>query len=225
MAKYLIHASPSRMWYLTGYLIPSMVEQGIDRDDISIWEDKKGDGNLESTMKCFAYTERNGSGVWHMQDDVMICRNFKEKTEGLDLGLVTGFCFNTKIDDRINAKNFTTAEHMWHSFPCIRIPNGLARDVGEWYYNTVVPNDLFPELTKLKKNDDSLFYKYVSTYRADELIYQQSPTLVAHVDYLIGGSLVNPDRKAHRGDGLYFLDNDLIDELEEKLRKDGRLSG
>ena len=36
MAKYLIHASPGRMWYVTDYLIPSMVEQGIDRDNIVV---------------------------------------------------------------------------------------------------------------------------------------------------------------------------------------------
>ena len=30
MAKYLIHTYPKRIWYVNGYLIPSMIKQGIN---------------------------------------------------------------------------------------------------------------------------------------------------------------------------------------------------
>ena len=30
MSSYIIHACPARMWYVNGYLIPSMREQGIE---------------------------------------------------------------------------------------------------------------------------------------------------------------------------------------------------
>lgn len=221
MPKYLIHAIPSRMWYVTDYLIPSMVEKGIDRDDISIWNDEKGLGCLKSAMKCFGSIEKNGSGTWHLQDDVMICRDFKKRTEEFDSGLVCGYCYDTS-KEAVKVTGLTTAKNIWYSFPCIRIPNGLARDVGEFFFKKVVPEELFMAVQAANKGDDYIFVKYVLDSREDEFVMNLNPTLVAHVDYLIGGSIVNPNRPEERKRNLYFKDLDLINELEEKLRKDER---
>lgn len=222
MARYLIHTSPSRLWYVTDYLIPSMVEQGIEPDHIQIWNDANGSGCLKSTMASFASVEKNGSGIWHLQDDVVICKDFHDLTEQYDYGLVCGYCYNTKEEVRNKATGLRPIKQIWFSFPCIRIPNGLARDVGEWFYKVVLPEELFLDLVVTKKHDDTLFVKYLETYRADEFVYNLSPTLVAHVDYLIGGSLVNPKRDLENQANLYFKNDAVIEELASKLAKDER---
>lgn len=225
MAKYLIHASPKRIWYVTDYLIPSMIAQGIDRSDILILNDATGIGCLMKTMTCFAETERNDSGVWHLQDDVLISRDFKERTEAYNFGVVCGYCYDTE-DDRIGRSGYVRMEDMWFSFPCIRIPNSLARDVGEWFFKTVLPENLFTMHVSSGKHDDVLFYKYVKGFMADQISLNLSPTLVAHVDYLIGGSTINPGRKSEKvGKNLYFKDTDLIEDLSNRLAFDERSKG
>ena len=53
MERYVIHACPDRMWYVDGFLLPSLLEQGICRDDILIWNDEERKGNLWAAMECF----------------------------------------------------------------------------------------------------------------------------------------------------------------------------
>ena len=43
------------------------------------------------------------------------------------------------------------------------------------------------------------------------------PCLVDHVDYLIGGSVVNNNRKEKNVRAVWFDSLDLVDELEERL--------
>ena len=88
--KVMIHAVPKRLWYVENYLIPS-----ID-GDVSVWVDDKGLGNLQSCMAAFASCK--GGETWHLQDDVLLCRDFKERTEGLE-GVVFGFCCEQFEDD------------------------------------------------------------------------------------------------------------------------------
>ena len=51
--KYMIHACPQRMWYVTEFLVPSMLEQGIPEADITIWNDTEKRGNLAACMAAF----------------------------------------------------------------------------------------------------------------------------------------------------------------------------
>ena len=51
--KYLIHAMPKRMWYVEKYLIPSMIEQGIAKENIRVYNDEKGEGNLRACLNAF----------------------------------------------------------------------------------------------------------------------------------------------------------------------------
>ena len=225
MAKYLIHASPSRMWYVTDYLIPSMTDQGISRDDISIWNDANGNGCLKSTMASFASVDRNDSGIWHLQDDVIIAPDFKMKTEELDQGLVCGFCYDSAEKWRTEARGYTKGKNVWFSFPCIRIPNQLARDVADWFFKRVIPEDLHLDLVVTGKHDDTLFVKYVESFRPDDLILNYSPGLVEHIDYMLGGSLVNKNRKRKVAHGLYSYErfDKGINELRERLMADRKL--
>ena len=37
----MIHCCPKRIWYVEEYLIPSMLRQGIDRENIIVWKNNK----------------------------------------------------------------------------------------------------------------------------------------------------------------------------------------
>ena len=92
MSKYVIHSTPERMWYVENYLFPSMINQGIDAHNIMIKCDVNHDGCLENCMKIFKSMENN-DGSWHLQDDVIICKDFKHLTEEYDFGIVCGIYF------------------------------------------------------------------------------------------------------------------------------------
>ena len=87
--RILIHAVPERMWYVNEFLVPSLEAQGAD--NIEIWNDTEHQGNLAACMESFA-TRKGDGGTWHLQDDVLICRNFVERCRDLDDGIVFGFC-------------------------------------------------------------------------------------------------------------------------------------
>ena len=52
--KLLIHACPQRMWYVEGWLVPMLQERGVGADEIEIWNDAAGRGNLMACMEAFA---------------------------------------------------------------------------------------------------------------------------------------------------------------------------
>ena len=201
MAKYLIHASTKRLWYVQEYLIPSMLEQGIVKNNISVYVDVNNEGCLESCMKAFLSVPIDNDGTWHLQDDVIVCSDFKERIEELDSErIVCGFCYEN--DDRKKFVGKVGVKHLWYSFPCIRIPNQYAREYSVW--------------VKVQKNDDSMFDIYLQDYHGDEQILNVVPNLVDHVDYLIGGSIVNNIRPEKETHSMFFKDRFLIDELERK---------
>lgn len=215
MAEYLIHACPDREWYVNDFLIPSMLEQGIKRDSIEIWMDDKGMGNLISCMKCFqTYGERNG-GRWHMQDDVVISHDFREKTEQYDEGVVTGFFHRgwqtmEPLDGRV------PAVFLWNSFQCIRIPDEVCRACAEWFYLDAIYQDIYETAVRLNKMDDTLFHDFYTNMYADEYVVNLKPSIVDHVDWLIGGSVINQDRKQPARSDCWE-DDEAIEKLKAKL--------
>lgn len=220
----MIHACPTRKWYVDQYLIPSMLEQGIPEDDIQVWEDTEGIGNLESCMCSFASLPETGD-TWHLQDDVVISKLFAITTEELDpiKGIMTGFCSGYDADTYANKNHIpighVTPDKMWYSFCCIRIPNIMARQCADWYFN-IAKND--GEMIRLyingRKNDDMVFRRYLDVYYNHESIYNLVPNLVDHVDYLLGGSLINKARDPQKNvRSVFWEDKDIIDALERKI--------
>ena len=186
MSKYVIHACPDRMWYVNGYLIPSMKEQGIN--EIMVKCDKGHYGCLENCMQAFMGMYGPG-GAWHMQDDVLVCRNFKERTEEFKSGIVCGFVF--EYDEWLKYTGTVTPEHMWWSFPCIYIPNELARECAKWFYTEARKNPKYEFYLKSGKYDDYFFLEFLKERYPKYQVLNLKPCLVDHVDYLIGGSVVN----------------------------------
>lgn len=210
MAKYLIHTYPNRMWYVRRYLVPSMRNQGIT--DISVECDKSNIGNLKSCMKIFSMMPDDDEGCWHLQDDIVICHDFKERTEEHDSGVVAGYVYaKSNMDGEVNV------QHIWYSFPCIRIPNRIARECAKWFYANK-DNPEYIDRSSVNKYDDWFFREFLINKYPLMNVLNLKPNLVDHVDYLIGGSSVNKQRKSKQTRARYFEDVYLVDELENKLR-------
>lgn len=214
-ARYMIHTYPGRKWYVDGYLIPSMLEQGILKKQITVWNDEEGLGNLGACMKSFLSLDGD-DGTWHLQDDVVISETFAERTEKYNDGIVCGFA-NVSFDGKVvgNA-GAVPIDYGWFSFQCNRFPDKYVHQCAEWYYNEVIPKNLYPEFTKDGKCDDSIWQRFAYKHLQHMLVLNLAPNLVDHVDYLLGGSVINKQRLGARR-SYYWNESETIVKLEKWL--------
>ena len=215
--QYVIHACLDREWYVNDYLVPSMVEQGIPPDAIEVWMDRNRDGCLFSCMKCFAAYGKRGGGRWHLQDDVCISSDFKAKTEQYDDGVVAGF-FKASWQTLTPMAGRVPAVYLWNSFQCLRIPDDIAGGCADWFFNDAIYQDIYKQAVETNKMDDTLFHDWYTNAHADVYVTNLSPSIVEHVDHLIGGSVINRWRvESARGD--LWDDDDAYEELRAKLAR------
>lgn len=215
MPEYIIHACHQRMWYVDKYLIPSMLRQGIERDRISLHLDVERAGNLVSCMTSFLRCSGSG-GAWHLQDDVVICHDFAERTADLDDGIVCGYCFGEFGPD-IAVSGKVPAAFMWNSFPCIRIPHNLAHECAVWFWDEARHLPQYAQWVESGKHDDGFWHDFIRIRHPDLMVLNIRPSLVDHVDYLIGGTQINHDRIDKITRSTYFEDHYLVDGLKEQL--------
>ena len=192
-----------------------MIEQGIPPDNIEVWMDDKGYGNLISCMKCFEEYGKRGEGRWHMQDDVVISRDFKEKTEKYDEGLASGF-YRYEWQDLEPKSGKVPLVYMWQSFQCVRIPDEIAGECAEWFFTDARNREEFDEKVRLNKYDDFLFREFIRERHKDEYAMNISPSIVDHIDFLLGGSVINKWR-GHYARGDLWEDNEAYEKLKDKL--------
>ena len=215
--KILIHAVPQRMWYVNDFLIPALRAQGAEQ--IEVWNDVQRTGNLAACMASFAAREGNG-GTWHLQDDVLPCRDFVARCRELDEGVVYGFCCRN-FDDRLDAFGTVYTPDAWHSFQCIRIPDAYARDCAAWVdslaWRTESPSAELPIRHKRGTGDDTFFHEYMNTKHPYEIVENVRPNLVEHVDWLLGGSTVQ-DWRDYLARAEFWDDEALVDALRARIR-------
>ena len=201
----MIHAYPKRMWYVQKFLLPSLKAQGIE--DITIYNDENREGNLFSCMKSFQSLKEDGE-TWHLQDDVVICSDFAKRVEELPEGIVCGFC--SSVCKYWNP-GYQYLDQMWYSFPCIKIPNNLARECAEWFFTDAIHSGRYWAWVEGKKFDDSFFRDFLLLRHKDIKAYNVKPNLVNHIDYMLGGSIANKtligDRTAVHWDDIITLQN------------------
>ena len=215
MAKYMIHSCVSRLWYVNKYLMPSMLEQGINKSDITLYIDTQEEGCLKATLKAFTDLIDREEGTWHLQDDVVICSDFKERTEKFtEYEIVCGFCSEYDASTQIGKLNVGL---LWYSSPCIYISNKLASEFVDWVRTYAVTSELYKLFIRSNKYDDTLFNEFIKCEHKDLIGYNVAPNLVNHIDYLIGGSVVNKQRPEDRIVSLYWKEPELIQELSKKL--------
>ena len=214
---YMIHASPARMWYVEEFLIPSMETQGISRKEIVIWNDTDGKGNLVSCMKSFGACGALSGGFWHLQDDVIISSDFAEKTRQHDQGIVCGFgCEN--FGPSMQYRGTVPALFMWYSFQCIRIPNEIAGECAGWFFEEAQYYPKYRQWVADKKHDDIFFREFLQERHPDLMVENLAPNLVDHIDWLIGGTLINRLRAKQINRSAFWAEEELITQLEEKLK-------
>lgn len=211
----MIHACPAREWYVNEYLVPSIVDQGISRDEITIWMDRDGVGNLASCLESFAQCSKHDGETWHLQDDVIVCRDFADRIRAAPDGLALGFCVD-KYEWGHILEGPTTAHYMWQSsFPCLKIPNILAGEFVDWLVSAQNRPEIY-KLVQTGKKDDTLFWIFMQENHKDMRVTNISPHLVDHVDWLIGGSTINQWREDIVR-SCRWNDENLITELSDKL--------
>lgn len=214
--KYFIHAVPSRLWYINQFLIPSMLKQGITVNELEMYMDNNGDGNLVSCLNSFSMVPNDDGGMWHLQDDIMISHNFSEITHDVPKDTVMcGMCMDIdeeqeKPDGKVNAEN------MWYSFQCIYIPNRIALHFVHWFNTVAINDEKYTLWISKNKYDDSFFRMFMLENYPDYNIINIKPNIVNHVDYMLDGSLINKDLEDVKGinrQAKYFEDTGLQKQL------------
>ena len=215
--RFMIHACIPREWYVRDYLIPSMVEQGIKEEDIEVWLDRNNDGCLLSAMKAFHECGKRDGGTWHMQDDVVISSDFAEKTREYDDGVVCGYMYRgfELMEPRPGR---VPAVFSWNSFPCIRIPNKLAGEFADWFFTDAIYRDNYKEWVDSNKHDDSFWHDFYDECHNDDYAFNLKPSIVDHIDYMLGGSVVNQWR-GYRARATFWEDEKVVEELQIKLAR------
>lgn len=218
--KYMIHSCNQRQWYVDKYLVPLMLKQGIKKDNIYVYQDKTGAGNLVSwVVSCHLAQEMWGDNenVWHLQDDVLLSTKFKERTEELEEfnGVVQGFaCDYDKIAPGVD---YITEETMWWSMPCIRINSKIGKLFATWADLYVWRDPQYGFWVRHKKGDDLIFKIYMINYQSKIKVLRLDPNLVEHIDWLMGGSTVNKQRGDKKIVSSYWEEQDLVEELKKLL--------
>lgn len=217
--KYLIHSVPKRLWYVEKYLIPSMIKQGIKKKDIYIYNDENKFGNLFAFLDSLKYINENLSeeqGLWHLQDDVIISRDFKETTEieGKNM-VVNGFV--NKNYANLEKSGLVKVQDYWYSFPCVYIPNKYIDDFLNWI-EKVKTDSPYRKRWNKGRYDDWFFYKFLEEEFPIDYMYNLKPNLVDHIDYLLGYTTGKRSKTEVRAE--YFEDLDLVKELERKIKND-----
>lgn len=222
---YMIHTHPRRSEYVDNYLIPSLIKQGIDEDDIYVVLDSDGNGNLKSflySLKMILTIPilKEQKGIWHLQDDVIVSNDFKKKTENYgkkDL-IINGFVSSNYNKMKLEKTGKQPIKECWLSMPCIFIPNRLVKDFLDWLdrVKNLEIND-YKNKYKSNRHDDFFFYCFMQEMKGNEYCYNLKPNLVDHIDFLIGNSINKPRLKQVRG--YYFKDLDLVEKLERELNE------
>lgn len=213
----MIHACPARMWYVEEFLIPELKRQGAD--SIRVWNDTEKRGNLAACMDCFASMDGTGE-TWHIQDDVLLRRDFVEICRNLPSGVAYGFCCSA-FGDNPDETGTVYAQSAWNSFQCVKIPNPYARECSEWVrsneWQKTGNSELFI-LRELNKGDDTFFHEFMIEKHGCESVLNVKPSLVEHVDWIIGGSVLHQWRGfLARAD--YWEDQSMIAELKQAIKE------
>lgn len=212
MEQYLIHTCNKRKWYVDEFLIPSMRKQGIE--NILVYNDEYGEGQIPSLIK--SYELIGDEDTWHLQDDIIISKKFKEITERRKEDIVCGFCNGFSVGQ----SGYVGIYSMWYSMPCIRISGAIFKHFISWL-NTREVRKRLDVYFRENKHDDVFLEIFLKEYYPKMLVWNLAPNIVNHIDHLIGGSLINKDRNKDNSYIMskYWDEPELLDDIEKKLKE------
>lgn len=222
MIKYVLHCCPDRMRYVGGHLIPAMQKQGISSQEIFVYVDTKGLGNLGAFMDCCRQLSDipDDQFLWHMQDDVAISSDFAYMTETIpktaECDIYCGFYCGTFGEDLTGYIGKVPLDKMWYSFQLLGLKNKYMKECADWFFDEVLPKGLYAEYVRLNKYDDTMFKEFMKIHYPHAKVLNIVPNLVDHVDVLIGGSIINKGLPWRRS--IYFEDEKVVQDLIEELK-------
>ena len=211
--KILIHSCIDREWYVEEYLIPRIKELDKgNRVEIVNYVDRDKLGNQRAFIDSI---EKNPDALWHLQDDVWVSNDFiRTLITYEDIpGVICGF--GTRAACRGMVPGWTDVNGMYTSFQCIRIPKVIL----ERFHDYVINRYTHEIITD--KWDDALFREFMLRSVPFYPVLNLSPSIVEHIDYLIGGSVINQNRK-YLPKAIEF-DEKSLNLLIERLEKGERI--
>lgn len=210
--KVTIHSCDKRRWYVDEFLIPSLTDQGIIPNVVNDDEHK---GCLMAYVSSFWKIKPTDDGTWHLQDDVMISKDFAKVAREHDEGIVYGF-FHRHASERDFKPGRVSVMEAGYSFPCVRIPDRLASEFAEWFLSDAQFRDKYQRYIEEKKYADVFWRDFLREKYPDEYVLCLKPSIVEHVDEYIGGSTINywRDGWCH---AEYFDDTESLEKLRVKL--------
>ena len=206
----LIHAAPERMHYVEGFLVPKLLRQGFD--DVKVWEDKDHKGNLKAYLESYKQLPFDGD-TWHLEDDVLPDSRFYVWAKGLKnyQGIINGYGTRGLFSERMFGE-VRMLQHMFYSFPCIRIPNDLIHLFLEWF-ETCNRNDVKRKVEQ-NRGIDFILRAYLEENPAPCL--NHNPCMVEHIDDYLTGSLVSI--RAETPKAIRFEDTNSLEEMKRWLK-------
>ncbi len=223
--KIMIHACPARMWYVEEFLVPQLWDQGAEPDEIRIWNDKEGWGNLESFVRsCEAIAAEDSAAsphTWHVQDDVILAYDFVDRARTLEAetdGIVCGFVCDNWGPKPIKQGD-VNIRFMWNGFQCVRIPDRIAAEFAQWFRSRGCRKPELQRWVSKNKGDDSIFRDFCLEKHGRDTVRNIAPALADHIDFLIGGTVVNPRRPVQYNRTLFWeaKDAEAVVELRDRL--------
>ena len=219
--KYMIHACKKRLWYVDNFLIPSMQSQGIRDNDIILWNDNSGKGNLYmflKSMEAIAELLPANEAVWHLQDDVMISSDFKGVTEACSKDSVcNGFCaFERSHFGYIGWQN---PKCRWLSFQATQIPVRYCAGFIDWWEDEILRKNREARRRKENKHDDHFFWLYMTEVHPNDRILNIAPNIVQHIDYMLGGSVLDNETERRISKARYWRESEAEERLSEQIKQ------
>lgn len=189
-----------------------MQQQGLE--NIIVKNDTYRIGNLLS----FVLSCKDAGNAWHIQDDVVICKEFHNRIKEIKQDRIAcGFVSKNFEKEEIKA-GIQPLKYIWYSFPCIFIPGNIAQEFFKWFYFEAREDKKYKELINSRKADDELFRLFLFAKYPDIEVNNIKPALVDHIDYLLGGSQVNPLR-SESSRATYFTDKQIVDDLKKSIEE------
>ena len=221
--KYMIHSCNKRLWYVKEFLIPSMIKEGIKEDDIIIWNDDNSVGNLKSWLLSCEWVRDNlpiEDGIWHLQDDVLISKDYYEKTQDIrdNETIICGFNNDYNLNNVRKQTGLQPITNMWYSMQTMYVPNKYLVGFINWFYEKVIIKKRFMSKVSQNKFDDWFFKQYMIEEYPYALTYNMPDSIANHIDYLIGGRIVNKGVFKNEINTAYkWRDKDLVEQLAKEL--------
>ena len=195
--KFMIHSCNSRVEYVKNVLIPSMMGQGIEKEKIFLFNDDLEEGCLKAWVHSLTTLEHDREGYWHLQDDVEISKDFYNRITNLgDVEfIVNGFVCRAHNPTNYYKIGFQNPKEWWASLQCVYIPPKYVHAFLNWFLLDVVKRGKFNNYYKKNRHADFFFYRSVIEQFPNDNMLNITPCLVNHIDYMLGGSVITPEKK------------------------------